>query len=246
MKKYITLIITIILTGSVLYATPSTTFWAPSTPYIQPFGVLHITYDTYFWGNAAYPVDTGLTVGVLPFEKLQMELGYDLFLPGQYPLSLNGKIGSPEGSLFKGSPGWSAGILGIGFKENVTNYNILHIMFGKTFPYVGVLEIGGYYGLNKKLLTSSDGDENNAGIMAGWFSPDIHIGVPAVEKLVLAWDIMTGKNVLGATGGGLYVYFTPAIDLLLGPVYFFDSKLQPNETKWLWSVQIDVDIDLKK
>src|SRR5439155_23500860 len=33
-------------------ATPSTTFWAPSTPFVQPLGVLHVTYDTYFGSKA--------------------------------------------------------------------------------------------------------------------------------------------------------------------------------------------------
>ncbi|HEY4715862.1 MAG TPA: hypothetical protein VII00_02030 [bacterium] len=243
MKKIIIGLFTLLFLNEVGYSTPSTTFWAPSTHYVQPFGILHITYDTYFRGGTAYPVDTGLTVGVLPFEKLQMEVGYDLFFPGSYPLSLNGKIGSPEGAFFSGSPGWSAGIFGVGFKKDATDYNILHIMFGKTFSYAGIFGLGGYYGFNKDLLTSSDGEENNTGIMASWFSPDI--SVSGIEKLMLAWDIMTGKNIIGATGGGLYIYFTPAIDLLIGPVYFFDSKLQPGETKWLWSVQIDIDVDLK-
>ena len=53
-------------------ATPSTTFWAPSTPFVQPFGVLHVTYDTYFGSKAAYPIDVGLTMGVLPWKGLQL------------------------------------------------------------------------------------------------------------------------------------------------------------------------------
>ena len=31
------------------WATPSTTFWAPSTPYVQGFGVFHVTYDSDFF-----------------------------------------------------------------------------------------------------------------------------------------------------------------------------------------------------
>ena len=44
----------VLLTGalalmpSLVRATPSTTYWAPSTANCQAFGVPHITYDTYF------------------------------------------------------------------------------------------------------------------------------------------------------------------------------------------------------
>jgi hypothetical protein len=78
--------------------------------------------------------------------------------------------------------------------------------------------------------------------MAGWISPTIK--VPRLDKVLLTWDIQTGKNVLGATGGGAYIYFTPAIDLLIGPVFFFEDRLQPAGSKSLWSVQLDVDLDL--
>jgi hypothetical protein len=78
--------------------------------------------------------------------------------------------------------------------------------------------------------------------MAGWTSPSLH--VPAIDHLQLAWDVQTGKNVLGATGGGAYLYLTPAIDLLVGPVYFFDERLQPGASRWMWSVQFDADVNL--
>ena len=69
-------------------ATPSTTYWTPATSDIQAFKVWHIGVDNYFRlyrtqeesdrgfgvppGNGAFPTDVGLTVGVLPFEKVQM------------------------------------------------------------------------------------------------------------------------------------------------------------------------------
>lgn len=85
---------------SLALATPSTTYWAPSTASCQARGVPHVTYDTYFGkGPAAgsqgapnYPIDTGLTVGFLPFEKLQGEVGFDLLLPRQDPFLLNAKL----------------------------------------------------------------------------------------------------------------------------------------------------------
>lgn len=226
------------------FATPSTTFWAPSTPYLQPFGVMHITYDTYFRDNASYPVDTGLTIGVLPFEKLQMEIGADLLYPGNNPASFNGKIGSPENAFFKGSPGWSFGAFNLGTKKNITDYNVLYFITGKTFPVIGQPEIGFYHGLNKTLMISSDGGVQGDGLMAGWFSPDIK--VPFINKMVFTADVMTGSNVLGAGGGGIYFYFTPQISLLTGPIWFFDRDLQPSRADFIWTMQLDIDFDIKR
>src|SRR4029450_13735180 len=115
---------------AVVFATPSTTYWAPSTASCQARGVPHITYDTYFWkGPAAgsaeaknYPMDTGLTVGFLPYQKIQGEVGFDLLLSSQDPLFLNAKLCTPESSLFAGSPGISFGIYNVGFNDDVSNF----------------------------------------------------------------------------------------------------------------------------
>src|SRR6266850_971300 len=230
-------------------ATPSTTFWAPSTPFVQPLGVLHVTYDTYFGSKTAYPIDVGLTMGVLPWKGFQSEIGFDLFYPSiagsgaiDVPLVLNAKVGAPEDTYFKGQPGWSVGVFGVGFKKHFNDQNVLHAMIGKTLPHAGAASIGGYYALNENLFRSADGKEGRSGFMAGWLSPSID--VPRIDRIVLAWDIQTGRNVLGATGGGAYLYFTPAVDLLLGPVFFFEDELQPAGSKSLWTVQLDVDLDL--
>jgi hypothetical protein len=231
-------------------ATPSTTFWAPSTPNVQPYGVLHLTYDTYFGTKATYPIDTGLTMGVLPWKGFQAEVGFDLFYPSvagsgtiDFPVVLNGKVGAPEDVYFKGQPAWSIGVFGAGLKHDYNDQNALYGVLGKTLPHVGALSLGGYYGLNKNLFLSSDGKEARSGILAGWASPSID--VPRIDKIVLAWDVQSGRNALGATGGGAYIYFTPAIDLLIGPVFYFDDALQPGGSKSLWSVQLDVDLDLQ-
>ena len=231
------------------FATPSTTFWAPSTSALQPYGVVHLTYDSYFNSSAAYPVTLGLGMGALPGMKLQAELGFDVLYPTiaagkplDVPILLNAKLGAPEDAYFRGSPGWSAGILALGFEADVTDYNVLHAMVGRTFPKLGVLAVGGYYGMNKDLFRSSDGDVHRSGLMAGWTSPAID--VPAIDRLHLTWDVQTGQNALGATGGGAYVYLTPTVDLLVGPVFFFDKDLQPGGSRTMWSVQLDADIDL--
>jgi hypothetical protein len=121
------------LIPALAHGTPSTTYWAPSTASCQARGVPHVTYDTYFWkgppvgsqGAPGYPIDTGLTAGVLPFNKLQAEAGFDILLPSPQPLFLNAKLCTPESSLFAGSPGISFGFYNLGFKKDVTNYNVI-------------------------------------------------------------------------------------------------------------------------
>ena len=230
-------------------ATPSTVFWAPSTPALQPYGVLHVTYDTYLRDDAAYPIDAGLTIGALPWKTFQLELGFDLFYPTlsegepiDFPILLNAKVGAPEDAYFPGSPGWSAGIFGVGFEEDVTDYDVLYAVLGRTFPRVGTLSAGVYQGADGDLFQSSRGAKERTGLLAAWVSPAID--VPRLDKVLLAWDVQTGENVLGATGGGIYLYFTPTVDLLVGPVFFFDERLQPGGADWMWSIQLDVDVPL--
>ena len=227
-------------------ATPSTTYWTPATTYVQPYLVPHITYDTYFGEPGAYPIDTGLTIGFLPYEKLQGELGFDLFYPakGKSALLLNAKLGVPEGALAEWSPGLSFGIMGVGFEKDVNDYNMLHLTIGKTLAPAGSFYVGGYYGTNDKLFVDATGAKKQAGLLAAWNSTDIKVGRPGLDKIVLAADLQTGKNVFGAGGAGVYFYFTPAIDLLMGPVFFLEKNLQPGQASWLWTMQLDVDVDL--
>jgi len=91
MRKLITVasvnIIMFICMIGIAHATPSTTYWTPMTLDIQSYGVTHIGVDNYFSVgnktsdepaiNNSFATDIGLTVGVLPFEKLQMEIGVD-------------------------------------------------------------------------------------------------------------------------------------------------------------------------
>src|SRR5437762_13017740 len=102
------------LVPTLALATPSTTYLAPSTANCQAKCVPHITYDTYYGkgtpppgaGAPAYPIDTGLTIGVLPSSKVQAEVGYDVLLPSSNPVFffLNAKLCTPESTLFKGAP----------------------------------------------------------------------------------------------------------------------------------------------
>ncbi|HKW13648.1 MAG TPA: hypothetical protein VJS69_04095 [Candidatus Krumholzibacteria bacterium] len=237
------------LLARLAHATPSSTFWAPATPYVQPYGVLHVTYDTYFGRQGSYPIDTGLTMGIIPGQKLQAEAGFDFLyatLAGDgglsMPLVLNAKVGAPEDVYFRGQPAWSFGIYGVGFKENVNDANVLHFMLGKTLAHIGYPSVGVYYGLNEHLFRSPEGDNQRAGIMAGWTSPTIDVA--HLDKIAFCWDIQTGHSAAGATGAAVYAYFTPSISLETGPVFFFEKELQPGGSSWMWSMQLDIDLDL--
>jgi hypothetical protein len=242
-----------LLSAGSAWATPSTTYWAPSTTYVQPFGVPHITYDTYFGkgifagqaGSPIYPVTTGIEVGVLPWKELQLEVGFDLLLPSEDPFLFNAKLGTPEDTFFPGSPSLALGIFGVGTKGDATNYNILSADIQKNLPWGGYVSVGGYYGVGPAVLwTSSEGNENRLGFMGAISGPDINVNIPGLKKIVAVADVQTGKNAFGAAGFGLYFYFTDTIDLLTGPVFFFDKALQPGGSSFLWTVQLDIDVTL--
>jgi hypothetical protein len=233
------------------YATPSTTFWTPATGYVQPYLVPHLTYDSYVGEAGAMQTDYGLTIGILPFEKLQAEIGADVFYPGftTKNLYLNAKLTVPENAFGAWQPALSIGVASVGFEKDLTDYDIIHANLAKTLPHVGNLSLGAYYGLNEKLMISSAGEKQQGGFMAAWTSPDIVLDLPGLQKVVLLADIQTGKNAFGAVGAGVGLYFTPAIDILTGPVFFFDPKAVPSGSAhpdWLWSIQLDVDFDLRK
>ena len=246
--KGITLSAAVMLLPATASATPSTTYWSPAVATCQAFGVPHVTYDTYYWATGAYPIDTGLTTGIVNSSKVQAEVGYDLLLPGSNPTQvyLNGKFCITENTLGKGAPAISVGMWNIGFKKDLTSYNALYVMAQKTLPVGGYIAGGFYMGTNDKLFTNSDGEIKKTGALIGWISPDIKVGLTGLQKLNLAADVQTGKNILGAGGFGLYFYFNDYVDLLVGPVFFTDKALQPGGLSHIWTTQLDVDIPLGK
>lgn len=242
-------IVLLVLFAGIAYATPSTTYWTPMTMDIQPYGVVHIGVDNYFTlfrkainGGGSFPTDFGLTMGVLPFDKLQMEIGVDLMESSDYPLMFNAKIGSPEDALFKGSPTLQLGIFNVGTKSDVTNQNIIHAVIGKTIPGIGRVAVGPYIG-NKKVLVDKDGNKENTGFMVsfdrGFMPVKDHSG--EYNKLVFAADYASGKNALGGGGAGLYYYFTKDISLLTGPVWFNEEAING---KWKWTIQLDINVPI--
>ena len=75
-------------------ATPSTQIWIPS-PDIQKSETLHLNYDVYARPGKTPTLLLGPTVGILPFDKVQAETGFDLVFQGDqaldsYPLYFHG------------------------------------------------------------------------------------------------------------------------------------------------------------
>ena len=139
----------------------------------------------------------------------------------------------------------SGGIFGVGFEKDLTDLNVLHAEISKTLGAFGTLALGGYVG-NKKLLVDETGAKANSGLLAAYITPDFAVGLPGLNKVNLFADLQTGKSSLGAWGFGVGLYFTPAIALLTGPVFFLNDKLEGTgfPQKMLWSLQVDVDVEL--
>jgi hypothetical protein len=245
------MLVAFVLTAGIAHATPSSTFWTPMTLDIQSYGVLHIGVDNYFTVEGknggsvrSFSPDVGPEIGVLPFDKIQMEVGFDYLGGADYPWYVNAKIGSTEDVWFKGSPALQVGIFNVGTKTSGpsrTDYDIVYGVVGKTIGSIGRFSVGPYIG-NHSALVSSDGTPKNTGVMVAFdhgFMPVMDKdGKVDYNKLVFAADYASGKNALGGGGFGLYYYFTKDISLLTGPVWFNDKGING---KWKWSVQLDIN-----
>ncbi len=244
---------TVIFTAGIVHATPSTTYWTPMTLDIQPYGVLHLGVDNYFTvlgkhgGSVrSFATDVGPEIGVLPFEKIQMEVGLDYMGGVDYPWLFNAKIGSPEDSFFKGQPALEIGIFNVGTKtsgSSRTDLDVVHFLIGKTLPGdLGRVTAGPYIG-NHSAMLSSKGEPKNSGFMIAYDHGFIPVkdrdGNVEYNKLVLAADYASGKNAIGGGGVGVYYYFTKDISLLTGPVWFNDQGING---KWKWTVQLDINL----
>lgn len=238
------------LASSAALATPSTTYWTPAATDIQPFGVLHAGMDTYTTvfektadGGGDFPTDYGLTVGVLPLDKIQMEIGVDLLEPSDEPLYFNAKLGSPEGALFPSAPAWNVGVFNAGTKRDVTDQNIFYLLIGKTIPFLGRFHAGPYHG-NRSTLVDSSGEPENKGFMIGYdrgFLPVKDGQGNEYKKIVLGADYASGDNAIGGGGVGVYYFFTRDISLLAGPVWFNNSGINGD---WKWTIQLDINAPL--
>jgi hypothetical protein len=246
MKKSV-LILGLVLLAGTAFATPSTTYWTPMTMDIQGYKTPHLGIDNYYTTTkkadtneqGAFPTDIGLTIGVLPYEKIQMEVGIDALYPSDYPYFFNAKVGAPEDTLFKGAPALQIGIFNVGPKEDVTDQNIVYGVIGKTIPGVGRLSAGPYTIGNSKEDWGVPTDKS--GFMVAFdhgFKPVKDAAGSEYNKFVFAADYASGKNAIGGGGFGLYYFFTKDISLLAGPVWFNEKAING---AMKWTTQLDIN-----
>lgn len=219
-----------IFAGSAL-ATPSTQIWIPSTD-IQKFGTFHLGIDNYVVteGDGAPIYDFGLTTGVLPFEKIQMEIGADYIVGGfesdEYPYYFNAKVATPEDTLFKGAPALAVGGYGFGLKKDMTDQNVLYALTAKTLPVVGRFSFG-YFVANDEVIT-----EDSEGYLASWDRTLTEIS----PKLWAAIDYQGGESALGALSFGLSWAFADNVAVIFGYDIYNNSDL--NDT---FNTQLDIN-----
>jgi hypothetical protein len=233
-------------------ATPSTEIWIPSVD-VQPFLVPHLNSDVYVRlraepdGTRRAPLYVlGPTMGVLPWEKLQLEVGFDLMFQGvdavdKYPIYFHAKLGTPEDSLFKWSPALVAGVYNVGTKSDVTTQNIGYGMVGRTLPVIGRLSAGYFYG-NGGLLLDETGSKANHGLLAAWDRTMKEIS----PKLWLCVDYQGGASALGAVNFGFQWSFTDTVSMIFGYDLYTNRKVVANAIlpgRDTFTVQLDINLD---
>jgi hypothetical protein len=238
------------LTATIASATPSTQIWIPSTD-VQPYKTVHLNFDTYIRANSnadgsrtAPVVVIGPTVGVLPFQKIQAEVGLDVISAGgdldKYPLYFHGKLGTPEDSLFKFSPAIAVGGYNFGTKsgdarngELATDQNIVYGLVAKTFPVVGRLSAG-YFAGNKKVLLDENGRSDEKGVLLSWDRTMTEIS----DKLWLAVDYQGSESALGALSFGASWAFAKNVSVILGYDIYNERRTGGENTV---TVQLDIN-----
>jgi hypothetical protein len=222
MKKSLFIVLLLcVIVSELSFSTPSTQIWIPSTDF-QKWKTMHLGLDNYLRTSKTEGIrgagmfDLGLTTGLLPFEKLQGEIGVDYLYMGDniyddHPIYFNAKIGLPEGAMFKNSPAIVLGAYNFGLKKNLTDYNIIYGEIAKTIPFLGRLSVG-YYTGNDKVLVDENLKKANSGILLSWDRSMTEIS----DKLWLAVDYQGGKSFLGAFSFGASWAFSKNVSLILG------------------------------
>jgi hypothetical protein len=245
------------LASSMAFATPSTQIWIPSTD-IQAYKTAHLNIDNYFrsgtnlsGGRDVNVLDIGPTFGILPFEKVQMEVGFDYLVIASnpndnHPFSGNFKLGTPEDSLFKNSPALAAGMYNIGSVQSkttapvvISGQNIIYALAAKTLPAIGAVpSLGrisaGYYNGNERALATSNGGKDNDGILLSWDRSMSEIS----DKLWLAVDYQSGRNAAGALNFGGSWNFAKNVSVIFGYNVYNDHTMGGRNS---FTTQLDIN-----
>lgn len=231
------------MTCSLALATPSTQIWIPSTD-AKDFKNVHIDIDNYARFSAKNTDGTnvnlyniGLSAGVLPFENLKLEVGVDFLKQNntldEHPFYFNAKLATPEGAFgVKELPAFAVGGYNIGTVSE-TQQNIVYALTAKTLPVIGRLSVGGYTADKDALVSTS-----NKGILASWdrSMPEIS------DKLWLAVDYMSGKNLNGAVSVGGSWAFSKQVSLIVGVVVFNPAQEVKPGGKPALTTQLDISL----
>jgi hypothetical protein len=241
MKKFILLMLFL---PSLAWATASTHIWGPSTD-VQPFLKWHITSDIYLpveTDTAGNPVaavtNLGLTVGVLPFKKFNLEVGFDHksgLLTDRDPLYFNAKFGVPEGAFGKYFPALAVGMFDHGHKDKATNYDVAYGKAAKTIDPVGRFSLG-YFTGNKDLLLNEKSEKDNTGVLAAWERTMNEVS----PNLWLCAEYMGSNSAYGTLNVGAAWKFADNVALLAGYDIYNNDKLKLPNTL---TVQVDIDFD---
>ncbi|HTP64025.1 MAG TPA: hypothetical protein VMJ66_01445 [Geobacteraceae bacterium] len=242
-------------------ATPSTQIWIPSTD-IQPFADLHLNIDSYFRASAKSKAgsptgrdtnvwDIGPTIGILPFQKIQAEVGFDYLVNSSnpndnHPFCGNFKIGTPEDAFFKFMPAFAVGMWNIGPSSYEgpaggngvgrapfisSGQNIAYALVARTLPAIGPvpslgrISAGGYHG-SQRALVDPNGHSANEGVLLSWDRTMTEIN----DKLWLAVDYMGGNNVNGAVSVGASWAFSKNVSVIFGYDIWKEKALAGNNT----------------
>jgi hypothetical protein len=245
--KKINFFIILFLSFCIVKATPSTCIFIPSVdfqPFLNPHFGLDCYFNTYGVGNLT---NAGITIGVLPFEKLQMEVGIDYRdINGihDYPFLFNAKIGIPEDIFINYQPAFAFGIYDVGFKTNINSYNIGYGLLGKSFGKFGRISLGAYkgaIGVDPKYLffVNSDTSSFNRKISdIGFLASYDRYFSELNNKLWICIDFLSGYNSYGSLNFGFAWFFTQTVSVILGYDIYLDNKV----LKPTFNVQFDINM----
>lgn len=239
------LVLAILVASGTALATPSTQIWIPSTD-VQKWKSVHLNMDTYVRtgvepGGSRLPplVVIGPTIGVSPWDAMQVELGFDAMFQGNarldgHPLYFHGKVATPESKMFRWSPALAIGIYNVGYQADLTNQDIGYLLLARTLPILGRISVGYYYG-NRDVLVDAHGKAANQGLLASWDRTLSEVS----DRLWLAVDYQGGASALSSVNFGLAWAFSTNVSVIVGYDLYLASTVAGRDTL---SCQVDINI----
>ena len=166
--------------------------------------------------------DVGVVTGLLPYEKVKLEIGADYGTVGspttKQPFTFNAKLATAEDALFVGLPAFAIGGYNLGNIDPASNtQNIVYALAAKTFGKAGRFSVGGYNGAETVL-----GKNDNLGLLASWDRTISEVS----DKLWIGVDFMSGTNADGEVSIGGSWAFSKQITLLTGVTFY--NKITDN------------------